>query len=281
MTTTPMSAAILRTFADELDERVSDMERNLLALERPAPDNVHAEEVRALFRAAHSMKGAARAVGVREIETVCHELESRLAPLRSGGGTPDASLIQLLLASSDALADAGVRLRAGRSLDGAPITTVLRTAQAGQRPNVPRRRLSRHRSPRSTSSSAFVPQPWTAWSPPRARCSCSALDSTRGCARSPTSRSCSVRGSSAGAPIARARPPPPTRRSTRRCMSSRHSTPTEPRTCATPRTSSSAPRWSSRTISASLGCSRSPRYATDSIALSATSRGRARKRSDS
>lgn len=134
MTTTSMSAAILQTFADELDERVTDMERSLLALERPAPDNVHAEEARALFRAAHSLKGAARAVGVKEIEAVCHELESRLAPLRASGGTPDASLIELLLASRDALADAGARLRSGRSLEGAPITTVLRTTQAGQRP---------------------------------------------------------------------------------------------------------------------------------------------------
>lgn len=134
MTTTFMSAAILQTFADELDERVADMERNLLALERPAPENVHAEEARALFRAAHSLKGAARAVGLKEIEVVCHELESRLAPLRASGGTPDASLIELLLASADALADAGARLRAGRSLDGAPITTVLRSGQAGRRP---------------------------------------------------------------------------------------------------------------------------------------------------
>ena len=129
-----MSPAILQTFADELDERVADMERSLLALERPAPDNVHAEEARALFRAAHSLKGAARAVGVKEIEAVCHELESRLAPLRASGGTPDAPLIELLLSSRDALADAGARLRAGRSLDGTPITTVLRTTQLGQRP---------------------------------------------------------------------------------------------------------------------------------------------------
>lgn len=134
MTNVQIPPAVLQTFLDELDERVADMERDLLALERPAPDNVHAEEVRALFRAAHSLKGAARAIGVREIETVCHELESRLAPVRAKGGTPDAALIELLLLSRDALADAGLRLRDGRSLDGAPITTVLRAASSGQRP---------------------------------------------------------------------------------------------------------------------------------------------------
>jgi two-component system chemotaxis sensor kinase CheA len=137
VTSVRIPAAVLQTFVDELDERVADMERDLLALERPAADSVHAEEVRSLFRAAHSLKGAARAIGLPEIETVCHELESRLAPVRSSGGIPDASLIELLLASRDALADAGVRLRAGTSLDDAPITSVLRAAPGGQ----PRRRV--------------------------------------------------------------------------------------------------------------------------------------------
>src|SRR5437867_10919823 len=94
VTSVRIPAAVLQTFVDELDERVADMERDLLALERPAADSVHAEEVRSLFRAAHSLKGAARAIGLPEIETVCHELESRLAPVRSSGGTPDASLIE-------------------------------------------------------------------------------------------------------------------------------------------------------------------------------------------
>jgi two-component system chemotaxis sensor kinase CheA len=137
MTVRPIPPAVLQTFVEELNERVADMERGLLALERPAANDVHSEEVRSLFRAAHSLKGAARAIGQREIETVCHELESRLAPVRAGSGTPDAPLLELLFRARDALADAGVRLRAGRSLDGAPITTVLRGARAGERAATP------------------------------------------------------------------------------------------------------------------------------------------------
>lgn len=45
-----------QTFFDEADELLADMEQHLLVLQPEAPD---AEQLNAIFRAAHSIKGGA------------------------------------------------------------------------------------------------------------------------------------------------------------------------------------------------------------------------------
>jgi two-component system chemotaxis sensor kinase CheA len=113
------AARLLRTFLDELDERRADLERDLLALERERDPAERTRRIAAMFRAVHSLKGAAHAVGIAPLEALCHDLESRLAAVREGRGELDAELIQLLLVATDAMADTGRRLRAGESLDAA------------------------------------------------------------------------------------------------------------------------------------------------------------------
>ncbi|HHS8295617.1 TPA: Hpt domain-containing protein, partial [Yersinia enterocolitica] len=46
--------AFYQTFFDEADELLADMEQHLLLLDPLAPDN---EQLNAIFRAAHSIKG--------------------------------------------------------------------------------------------------------------------------------------------------------------------------------------------------------------------------------
>lgn len=46
-----------QTFFDEADELLADMEQHLLVLQPEAPD---AEQLNAIFRAAHSIKGGGR-----------------------------------------------------------------------------------------------------------------------------------------------------------------------------------------------------------------------------
>ena len=116
---------LLATFLDELDERVRDLERNLLAYERESDPQDRARRVTELFRAVHSLKGAAHAVGLTPLAALCHELESRLAGSRDGGGDLSAELVGVLLAAADALAEAGRALRAGRDLDTARLAAVL------------------------------------------------------------------------------------------------------------------------------------------------------------
>lgn len=49
-----------QTFFDEADELLADMEQHLLVLQPEAPD---AEQLNAIFRAAHSIKGGAGTFG--------------------------------------------------------------------------------------------------------------------------------------------------------------------------------------------------------------------------
>ena len=77
-----LAARLLATFSGELTEQVRVLNEELLALERKptAPDHL-----RAVFRIAHTLKGAARAASVPGVEQVCHEVEGMLAAARDGG----------------------------------------------------------------------------------------------------------------------------------------------------------------------------------------------------
>ena len=60
---------LMATFLDELEENAAALNRDLLALEKDPTGPAHAERLRTLFRTAHSLKGAARAVNVELIES--------------------------------------------------------------------------------------------------------------------------------------------------------------------------------------------------------------------
>src|SRR5262245_16151085 len=77
-----LAQLLMATFVGELDERVQALNRDLLALEGRPAANERADLLKALFRSAHSLKGAARAVNVELIETACHQMEEILAAVR-------------------------------------------------------------------------------------------------------------------------------------------------------------------------------------------------------
>ncbi|MEX2182617.1 MAG: response regulator [Gemmatimonadaceae bacterium] len=116
-----LAARLLATFLGELEEQIGMMNADLLALEG---DPGNADRLKSLFRVAHTLKGAASAIGVQPIEQACHALETLLARVRDGGPSLAADEFALLFSTADALADAGERLRSGRSLSGAPLVAV-------------------------------------------------------------------------------------------------------------------------------------------------------------
>ncbi|MFZ4463353.1 MAG: hybrid sensor histidine kinase/response regulator [Bacteroidales bacterium] len=65
-----------KTFKIEASEGIANMTSNLLKLEKEQSESLKAELIEATFREAHSLKGAARAVNINEIETICQALES-------------------------------------------------------------------------------------------------------------------------------------------------------------------------------------------------------------
>ena len=67
---------LLSTFKIEADEHLKNITSGLIELEKDPDPQVKAGIVETVFREAHSLKGAARAVNQTDIETICQSLES-------------------------------------------------------------------------------------------------------------------------------------------------------------------------------------------------------------
>ncbi|MCJ7640751.1 MAG: ATP-binding protein, partial [Desulfobacterales bacterium] len=72
------------TFKLEAEERLKAFSSSLLRLEESPPDEERKTIVESIYREAHSLKGAARAVGLTDIEAVCQSLESVISALKRG-----------------------------------------------------------------------------------------------------------------------------------------------------------------------------------------------------
>ncbi len=109
-------------FLAELDERARAIGQQLLGLERQAAGSERQDLINRLFRTAHSLKGAAGAMGVEPVELICHRLEEIFTAARDGRLELDPDLFRLLLASADAIEQAGQSLRRGGDLADSPLT---------------------------------------------------------------------------------------------------------------------------------------------------------------
>jgi two-component system chemotaxis sensor kinase CheA len=70
-----------QVFFEESQEHLDSMEALLLDLDLDAPD---AEQLNAIFRAAHSIKGSAGTFGFTDLAEVTHVLENLLDRIRKG-----------------------------------------------------------------------------------------------------------------------------------------------------------------------------------------------------
>src|SRR3989338_6235229 len=94
---------LLATFRIEADEHIKAMSSGLIELEKnPAADR-YAEIVETVFREVHSLKGAARAVNLKDIELVCQPLESVFSALKNKQLAFSQPLLDLLYQIVDAL----------------------------------------------------------------------------------------------------------------------------------------------------------------------------------
>jgi len=90
-------------FAAEAREHLAEIDRALLALEADPGDE---ESLAGVFRAVHTLKGMAAAMGYDVSSRLAHSIESVLDELRSGRRRVTPATVDLLLESSDALAAA-------------------------------------------------------------------------------------------------------------------------------------------------------------------------------
>jgi two-component system chemotaxis sensor kinase CheA len=91
-----------QTFFDEADELLAQMEQLLLNLNVGTPDP---EDLAAIFRAAHSIKGGAATFGFTALTETTHILESLLDRARNNELTLRKDMIDTFLETKDVLAD--------------------------------------------------------------------------------------------------------------------------------------------------------------------------------
>lgn len=89
-----------QVFFEEAGENLEQMEQKLLELDVSAADD---EELNAIFRCAHSVKGGAATFGFSDVAELTHHMETLLDKLRRHELQPTSAMVDVLLASGDAL----------------------------------------------------------------------------------------------------------------------------------------------------------------------------------
>ena len=127
---------LLATFRAEVDERLASLSAGLLQLEaHPSPRQL----VTGLFRDAHTVKGSARMLGLDGVLQVAHACEDLLGALRDERVHVRRDIVDLLLASSDAIGVAVAVAGDGADADDAHLQALvfaLRAVLAGDEPVV-------------------------------------------------------------------------------------------------------------------------------------------------
>lgn len=114
-------------FFDEADELLAEMEQTLLQLNIEQPD---IDQLNAIFRAAHSIKGGAGTFGsFGELANTTHLLENLLDALRMGDMALRKDMIDLFLETKDVLSDQVSAYRNGERPDEQAYERICRQLQ--------------------------------------------------------------------------------------------------------------------------------------------------------
>ncbi|MBI4832811.1 MAG: hybrid sensor histidine kinase/response regulator [Candidatus Lindowbacteria bacterium] len=96
---TDFLSMLLATFKVEAEEHIHAMASGLMALEKETTAEKQRELIENIFREAHSLKGAARAVNVAEVERVCQEMENVFSALKRKEAALSSALFDALHAA--------------------------------------------------------------------------------------------------------------------------------------------------------------------------------------
>jgi two-component system chemotaxis sensor kinase CheA len=119
-----------QVFFEEAGENLDRMEQLLLALDVTAADE---EELNAIFRCAHSIKGGAATFGFADVAELTHQMETLLDKLRRHELEPTSPMVDVLLQSGDALRSqlAGHQGSGGEPVDTSALLASFRAFVAG------------------------------------------------------------------------------------------------------------------------------------------------------
>lgn len=116
---------LINSFKTEQSEHVQKINQGLLALEKKPAATERQTWLNDIFREAHSLKGAARAVGMTTIESLGHSLEDVLLNAKEGRLTFSPELFDLLYQALDAIELLVERIEAGLSNPPAKVLALL------------------------------------------------------------------------------------------------------------------------------------------------------------
>ncbi len=103
-----------QVFFEESFEGLDVMESGLLGMDPGAADS---EEINAIFRAAHSIKGGSGTFGFSDVSNFTHVMETLLDEMRDGRREVTADAVNVLLQSVDVLREMLIAARDGGSAD--------------------------------------------------------------------------------------------------------------------------------------------------------------------
>jgi len=96
----PNNEELLKDFFAEAEMQVEVLEQNILVLEQ---DGKNQDSIDEIFRAAHTLKGAAATVQMNDLAGFTHVLEDVLDDIRSGKLLVNGDIVDLLLSSIDVI----------------------------------------------------------------------------------------------------------------------------------------------------------------------------------
>ncbi len=122
-----------QVFFEEAGENLENMEQLLLELDITAADD---EEMNAIFRCAHSIKGGAATFGFSDVAELTHQMETLLDKLRRHELIPTPPMVDVLLQSGDALKAMLGRHQGsgGEEVDTSELLFNIRAMVAGEAP---------------------------------------------------------------------------------------------------------------------------------------------------
>jgi two-component system chemotaxis sensor kinase CheA len=125
-----------QVFFEEAGENLDRMEQLLLEIDIEAADD---EELNSIFRCAHSVKGGAATFGFNDVAELTHQMETLLDKLRRHELAPTTAMVDVLLASGDALKAQLARHQGagGDEIDTTELLFNIRALVAGEAPLAP------------------------------------------------------------------------------------------------------------------------------------------------
>ncbi len=165
---------LVQSFVEESLEHLADIEQELLQIEEQAPE-IDPDLVNKVFRAIHSVKGAAGFLGLTQINQLAHAAEHVLDLVRNGQLVPQSQVIDVLLRAADRLTEMIQNVEESKQYEIQYLVEQLHQVAAGGQPSAepqehappPEQTSENHQqaaaenepSPRQEPSRASGPQP--------------------------------------------------------------------------------------------------------------------------